>query len=71
MKEATKPYPFKPTESLLAEGKVLAKSYGISFNMLLSLLLEDAITEWSIPTMEPKPRPDEAEIATEGEKSLT
>lgn len=64
-------YPFKAASSLMAEGKLLAKSYKISFNMLLTLLLEDAVEEWSVPGHEIRKRPDELEIASDGEKSLT
>lgn len=65
------PYPFKALSSLMAEGKLLAKSYKISFNMLLTLLLEEAIEEWSVPGHEVRKRPDEQELSTDGEKSLT
>lgn len=64
-------YPFKAVSSLMAEGKLLAKTYRISFNMLLIFLLEDAIEEWSVPGHEIRKRPDEQEISTDGEKSLT
>lgn len=64
-------YPFKSLSSLMAEGKLLAKSYKISFNMLLTLLLEDAVEEWSVPGHETRPRPDEQELATDGKKDLT
>lgn len=64
-------YPFKAASSLMAEGKLLAKCYKISFNMALTLLLENAIEEWSIPGHELRKRPDEMEIAGEEEKTLT
>lgn len=72
MADDTRPaYPFKAASSLMAEGKLLAKSYKLSFNMLLTLLLEEAIEEWSVPGHELRKRPDDQEIATDGEKSLT
>lgn len=69
--ESRTPYPFKAADSLVAEGKLLAKSYKISFNMLLTLLLEDAVEDWSVPGHEIRKRPDEQDIATDGEKDLT
>lgn len=72
MAEDTRPaYPFKSASSLMAEGKLLAKSYKISFNMLLTLLLEDAIEEWSVPGHEIRKRPEELDQSTDGEKTLT
>lgn len=64
-------YPFKPAASLMAEGKLLAKSYKISFNMLLTLLLEDAVEEWCVPGHEIRKRPEDQANATDGEKALT
>lgn len=64
-------YPFKSEDSLMAEGKLLAKSYKISFNMLLTLLLEEAVEEWSVPGHEIRKRPDEIEMASDEEKTLT
>jgi hypothetical protein len=64
-------YPFKAADSLMAEGKLLAKNYKISFNMLLTLLLEDAVEEWAVPGHELRKRPDEVDIATDEGKALT
>lgn len=65
------PYPFKTAESLMAEGKQLAKHYKLSFNMLLTLLLEEAVEEWCVPGHELRPRPVEQAQAVDGQKDLT
>lgn len=69
--ESKSAYPFKAADSLTAEGKLLAKSYKISFNMLLTLLLEEAVQEWAVPGHELRKRPEDLDISTDGEKALT
>jgi len=66
---AIKPgYPFIPGDpNALQEGKVLARAYKISFNKLLSLLLENAIEEWAVPYMQPRPRVGEEPTAPANE----
>lgn len=71
MEEERTSYPFKTLKNRMAEGKLLAKSYKMSFNKLLDLLLEDAIEEWSVPGHEVRKRPDEREITVDQQKSLT
>jgi hypothetical protein len=57
-KRIVKPsYPFCPEDSsLLDSGRALASAYKVSFNKLLSLLLENAVEEWIVPYMQPRPR---------------
>lgn len=65
------PYPFKAADSLMAEGKLLARSYKLSFNMLLTLLLEEAVEEWGVPGHELRPRPTDQAAGLEAQKDLT
>lgn len=60
-KRVLKPsYPFTPKEgSLLAEGRDLAKAYGISLNQVLTFLLENAVQEWAVPFMQKREKPGE------------
>lgn len=61
-------YPFTPQNSnLLEEGKALARDYQISFNKLLSLLVENAVNEWTVPFMQPRPRRGEEPAAPANE----
>jgi len=50
-------YLFVPADpNVLLGGHAMAGAYKISFNKLLSFLLEDAIAKWSVPSMVRRPK---------------
>ena len=57
-----KPYPFSADEMLMKRGKELAEAYKLSFNQMLVFMLDHHVENWTVPKMEPRPKPSSQDV---------